>query len=118
MSLGLVEGIDGQCFRAEATVNAGLWLLTLGALLLAFLNHFVKMAAQQQVEEDSWAQRNHDLPQSTGTGDESDTWRDNDGLRSIAFSDFYRCLLTREQERVRNETRDFVSDEIQSLSSS
>lgn len=99
VSLGLVEGIDGQCFRAEATVNAGLWLLTLGALLLAFLNHFVKMAAQQQVEEDSWAQRNHDLPQSTGTGDESDTWRDNDGLRSIAFSDFYRCLLTTVESR-------------------
>jgi len=87
---GLLDALDGQCFRAEASINIGAWFLFSGALGLALLNHFVGKAARQQEEEDEWNERSRSLPQDSGE-EELDTIE----IKSTppGFTDYYRWLL-------------------------
>lgn len=51
VSYGVLSSLDGQCFRAEGSVNNGGWFLSLGAIALAILTQIVNRAAMQQVQE-------------------------------------------------------------------
>lgn len=86
---GVLDALDGQCFRAEASINIGAWFLFSGALGLALLNHFVGKAARQQEEE---TERSRSLPQDSGGGEEE---LDTIEIKSIppGFTDYYRWLL-------------------------
>jgi hypothetical protein len=87
---GVLDALDGQCFRAEASINIGAWFLFSGALGLALLNHFVGKAARQQEEEDEWKERSRSLPQDSGEED-----LDTIEIKSTppGFTDYYRWLL-------------------------
>lgn len=54
VSLGILDNLDGQCFRAEGSVNIGGWFLAFGAIFLAAITQIINRAAMQQVEEEEW----------------------------------------------------------------
>merc|ERR1711902_412174 len=43
---------NGQCFRVASEVETGTWVLLCGSVLLAFVHHFLVMAATCQEEDD------------------------------------------------------------------
>ena len=49
--MGILEEKDAQCFRVETAVESPFFFLASGALVLAFLNTFVKKAACQYVRD-------------------------------------------------------------------
>jgi len=87
---GVLDELDGQCFRAEASINIGAWFLFSGTLGLALLTHFFGKAARQQEEEVEWTERSRSLPQGS-LEEELDTIE----IESTppGFTDYYRWLL-------------------------
>mmetsp|Transcript_7570 Transcript_7570/g.11073 ORF Transcript_7570/g.11073 Transcript_7570/m.11073 type:complete len:718 (+) Transcript_7570:2-2155(+) len=51
-ALGIVDNQDAQCFRNEASVKAGTWILLSAALGLSLLNMFIQKAAREQEEDE------------------------------------------------------------------
>jgi len=51
VSYGILNNLDGQCFRAEGSVNNGGWFLSISAIALAIITQTVNRAAMQQVQE-------------------------------------------------------------------
>ncbi len=97
---GLLTGVDGQCFRADATVRIGTWFLFGGAIGLTALTHFVRSAAQQQERE---IQVDGLLKKYNSQLFENDVNAIEIDEPPLAFTDFYHWLLYREQ-RVYDQT--------------
>ena len=99
VSLGAIEAIDGQCFRAQANVSGGLWSMTFGAIALTAMAHFIQLAAKQQVkeEDDIWFSKNRVLPQNVEEEDDDDELEESLPL-TPTFTDFYRLLLSPPRE--------------------
>ena len=100
VSLGAIEAIDGQCFRAQAGVSGGLWSLTFGAIVLTTMTHFIQLAAKQQVkeEDDIWFSKNRVLPQNVEEEDDDDDNSEESLPLTLTFTDFYRLLLSPPRE--------------------
>lgn len=98
VSSGVLDELDGQCFRAEASINMGAWFLCAGILGIAMLTHFVGKAARQQEEEDEWRERSRNLPQDIRTENEKEVIEIV--LSSTRFTDCYRWLLWTENLNV------------------
>jgi ribosomal protein L5 len=49
--LGILSDEDAQCFRIRSGLNIGVYVLAVGAVLLAFLKAFVKTAADQYLRD-------------------------------------------------------------------
>lgn len=111
VSANIVAGVDGQCFRAEASVENGAWFLSAGALCLAFITHFItKAASQRDLEEYSYNSMSKHAQDTT-----VDLY-DEDGLEDLkyppTFTDFYRWALKRQNTAHDNEIE---TDNIQQL---
>lgn len=95
---GVLAELDGQCFRAEASVNIGAWFLIAGTLGLAMLTHFIGKAAKQQEEEEQWSEKSRNLTQDIlEENPEEDV---EIVLSSSGFTDYYRFLLQNENMNI------------------
>ncbi len=122
VSLSLIDRIDGQCFRAEATADTGLWMITIGAALLAVFGHFVQSAARQQVDEISWSQSNEyskvsllDATKGEGVdlcqdGSYSPTSTVAGFFPSTSFTDFYFFLFDETEDLEEKVERSVAKD--------
>ena len=54
---GVIDPTDAQCFRVEAQVEEGMYVLIVGAIILGLINHLITKAAQQRDEEETKIQR-------------------------------------------------------------
>lgn len=59
---GIIDSADAQCFRVEAQVEQGMYVLIVAAIILGLINHLITNAAQQRDEEETKMQR---LPNAT-----------------------------------------------------
>lgn len=89
----VIEVVDGQCYRVEASNNNGTWVLLAATLGLKALTHFVKKAAIQEETED----RSYPSQKSQCLEDEKVALLKN-GLRKdivppANFTDYYRWVL-------------------------
>jgi len=50
---GIVDESDAQCFRVNASVEAGSWLLVASSILFGMINNFISSASAQKVCDDS-----------------------------------------------------------------
>ena len=64
---GIIDPTDAQCFRVEAQVEQGMYVLIVGAIILALINNLIAKAAQQRDEEETEIQR---LLAATDSGNE------------------------------------------------
>ena len=64
---GIIDPTDAQCFRVEAQVEQGMYVLIIGAIILALINNLIAKAAQQRDEEETKMQR---LLATTDSGNE------------------------------------------------
>lgn len=54
---GVIDPTDAQCFRVEAQVEEGMYVLIVGTIILGLINHLITKAAQQRDEEETKIQR-------------------------------------------------------------
>lgn len=47
VSLGIIKAEDAQCFSIESSIEAGSYILALGAVVLGFVNSFINKAVLQ-----------------------------------------------------------------------
>ena len=111
VSANIVAGVDGQCFRAEASVENGAWFLSTGALCLAFITHFItKAASQRDLEEYSYNSMSKHAQDTT-----VDLY-DEDELEDLkyppTFTDFYLWALKTQNTAHGNEIE---TDKMQQL---
>ena len=111
----VLDGPDGQCFRAEATVKSGTWLLLAGAIGLALVNHFVSKAAKQQMEDDHWVENyQRHLPQSVKQDVEPELSYDFD-FPPPGFTDYYRWLLSGKDDDVNASVEDIETVAVEQI---
>ena len=90
VSLGILDEIDGQCFRVHAVAKTGSWFLISAAVLLAIQNHFVRMAAKQQTEE---LEATANMSQYTDVESKINSAHEFSPRSSVDFTDYYRLAL-------------------------
>lgn len=49
---GVVDEVDAQCFRVDASVKVGSWLLVAASIIGGMINHFIISASTQKVRDD------------------------------------------------------------------
>jgi hypothetical protein len=99
VTYGIIDKSDGQCFRAEPSVKVATWFLTVAALGLALLNHFVGNAAMHQKEDELALYRDR-IHIKTDSLDLSDaTLQDYLIIPSAKFTEYYRWILRSNFER-------------------
>jgi hypothetical protein len=49
---GILSEDDAQCFKVEASVEKGSWILVSACLILCMLNHFISGASMQKTKDD------------------------------------------------------------------
>lgn len=101
---GIIDPADAQCFRVEARVEKGVYVLIAAAIALGLVNHFVCKAAEQRDKEDRSTLEDFDAFQRDDSmrSEDAFTDQDDDDLDKtsrinpvpVRFTDTYRFLLT------------------------
>jgi len=91
----LIEVEDGQCFYVRSKVEAGTYMLVVGAFLLALLSWFVTKAATQKLHEDSVATRREAMSDCDHASLSSAAEKDCTKVKPVPvlFTDSFRWLL-------------------------
>lgn len=95
---GILSPMDSQCFKVQADVQPGAWILVAASVTLLLLNHVISSAAKQQ--ERDIENKNGDVLIECGHDDDDDEALEGVRLkpRPPSFSDKYRWLLSRNGE--------------------
>lgn len=81
---GIIDPADAQCFRVEAQVEKGVYVLIVAAIFLGWINQFITKAAQQRDEEEK---RAHLSRAASDDGDGALWLQPQDSLRSSGSSE-------------------------------
>jgi len=93
VTYGIIEKSDGQCFRAEPSVKVATWFLTVAALGLALLNHFVGNAAMHQKKDELALYRDRIYIKTDSIELSDTTLQDYLTIPSAKFTEYYRWIL-------------------------
>jgi hypothetical protein len=99
---GILDPMDSQCFKVQANVQEGAWVLVAASLTFLIINHLVSSAAKQQ-EADIKARTSTEVGNFAVFDGHDDAKLSAVCLkpRSPMFSDRYRWLLTKSSNEER-----------------
>jgi len=105
---GIIDAADAQCFRVEARLEQGVYVLVVAAVFLGLVNNFVCKAAEQRDKEDREAHLKEEAFRRDDSIRSEDIFTDQDdkGVDKasritpvpVRFTDTYRFLLTLDDE--------------------
>jgi hypothetical protein len=104
--LGILRNEDAQCFQVRSGIDVGVYVLAVGAVLLAFLNTFVKKAADQYLRDKKKSMMANDVhavkveeePIIIAISMDIDTVKQRIEPVPVLFSDRFRWFLARSED--------------------